>query len=119
MTSKVLTREAFFAACPKARIDEADIECVGKVRIAQLTAGSMEKISKDSTGPFETTIRTVQASILDDAGHPIFNSREEVAALPSHIFGRLSEAVNRVNGFDAEKIAKNSAPAQSAGSVTV
>jgi len=113
MTNSVLSREAFFAACPKPRVDEVEIEGIGKVRIKQLTAGAMEGINSESKGNYDITMRTIQACVLDDKGQPIFKSRDEVAELPSAIFGKFGEAVNKVNGFDPKATEKKSEPAAS------
>lgn len=114
MSKNILGRDAFFAACNTLASKSQEIEIVpcpelgGEIYVRVLTADMVEQADRGAKGDFDRAIRMVLASVVDENGQAMFESREQVGALKSPVFTALSKAVGKANKVGTpEETAKN------------
>ncbi len=102
-----LTRDAIRAKAASIAVVPFEIDG-GTINVRHMTPAFLDSLTQDKSSTIQQGVLTVLECIVGEDGKPLFESKEEVAALPGPLFRQLSDAVAKVNELKTpEEIAKN------------
>ena len=88
----------------KCRVETRELAGLGAVSVRCLSARQMLAIGELPQG--ERAAELVAASVLDEAGEPLFACAHDAGEIEWTIFRAMLEAVNQVNALDVEEAEK-------------
>lgn len=104
-----LTRETIRAKAASIAVVKVPIGDNGdEINVRHMTPAFLDGLLADKSSTIQQGVLTVLECIVGEDGKPLFETKEEVAALPGPLFRQLSDAVAKVNELKTpEEIAKN------------